>query len=166
MNKLSFFWRRRLVVPVIALLKQGITPEKLAQTLGASFVCSMFPLIGTTSVLNLLVGLRLKLNHPLMQTLNQVLAPVHVVMILVYVRLGEWIWRAHEDPLTIADVLDIFRRLSWHEILDQFGWAMLHALTAWAITAPVIFAVIYYPCRQVFFAAVARRRHIRACLQN
>ena len=156
------FWRRRLLTPLLALLKQGITPDKLAQTLGAGFICSMFPILGTTSVLNLLIGVRLRLNHPLMQTMNQVLAPLHVVMILAYIRMGEWVFGAHEDPLTVADIVDIFKHPSWYEFFDNFGLAVVHALTAWALTAPLFFLMIYYPARYLFLLLAARRRNISA----
>lgn len=159
-NTLPSIWRRRIVVPILSLLKQGITPEKLAQTLGAGFICSMFPLLGTTSVLNFLIGVRLRLNHPLMQTMNQLLAPVHLVMIVLYVRLGEWIWRAHDDPFRISDFMDALRDASWREFLDQFGWAALHSITAWALTAPIFFAVIYFPFRHLFHVIAERRRNL------
>ncbi|HEU5080237.1 MAG TPA: DUF2062 domain-containing protein [Opitutaceae bacterium] len=162
MKNRDSFWRRRILTPVIALLKQGITPDKLAQTLGAGFICSMFPILGTTSVLNLLIGVRLRLNHPLMQTMNQVLAPLHMVMILAYIRMGEWVWGAHEDPLTVTDIVDIFKHPSWYDFFDHFGFAVLHALTAWALTAPVFFAAIYYPSRYLFFLLAARRRNMSA----
>lgn len=152
------FWRRRIVNPVIALLKQGMTPDKLAQTIGAAFVCSMFPILGTTSVINLIVGLRFRLNHPLMQTLNQLLSPVHVVMIVFYVWSGEWIWHASDDPFTLSNFLDALRESSWSEIFGQFGWAAAHAITAWAITAPIFFFALYWPFRRLFVAVAARRR--------
>lgn len=155
------FWRRRVVDPVIALLKQGITPDKLAQTCGAGFVCSMFPILGTTSVLNLIVGLRFRLNHPLMQTLNQILSPLHVIMIVFYVRLGEWIWQADDDPFTVREFVQSLRAASWSDIFDQFGAALLHSMTAWAITAPLFFIAIYFPFRRVFHAVYTNRHKAR-----
>lgn len=158
MNTPQSLWRRRLVTPILTLLKQGITPEKLAQTLGAGFVCSMFPILGTTSVLNLLVGLRFRLNHPLMQTLNQLLGPVHVVMIVLYVRLGEWIWRSDNERFRMREFMQTLREGSWGEFFDRFGWAALHSITAWAVTAPLFFAIIYFPFRRLFHAIAERRR--------
>jgi uncharacterized protein (DUF2062 family) len=143
------------------LLKQGISPEKLAQTMAAGFLCSMFPLLGTTSILNLLVGLRFRLNHPLMQTLNQLLGPLHVVLIVAYLRLGEWIWRIGDEPISFADIMEIFRQGTWREFFDQFGLALLHAITAWALTAPIFFVLIYFPCRRLFFLIARRRRASR-----
>lgn len=142
------FWRRRLVDPVLALLTQGVTPDKVAATLAVGTVCSMFPFLGTTSTLNLGVGLWLRMNQPILQTLNQVLGPLHLVMILIYVRVGEWIWRAEgDDRFSITEMLSSFAELSFGEFLQRFGQAGLHALTAWALTAPLLLAVVYYSLR-------------------
>ena len=67
------FWQRRLVDPVLALLTQGVTPDKIAFTLAMGTGLSMFPFLGFTSLLNLGVGLWLRLNQPILQTLNQLL---------------------------------------------------------------------------------------------
>lgn len=159
MTRFGIFWRRRIAGPLIALLKQGISPAKLAQTLGAGFICSMFPILGTTSLLNLAVGVRLRLNHPVMQAMNQLLGPLHLIMIVLYVRVGERIWHMHDDPFTVAEFVHCFRHASWHEFFSRFGWAAVHSITAWALTAPLFFVLIYYPFRHLFFE-IARRRHL------
>lgn len=151
------FWRRRLVEPIVALLTQGITPDKVAATLSVGTVCSMFPFLGTTSALNLVVGLWLRMNQPILQTLNQLLGPIHLVMILVYVRLGEWLWRAEEERFSVTEMIRAFGELSFADFLRQFGWAGIHAFTAWALTAPLLFAAIYWPLRPVL-RRLARRQ--------
>ena len=47
------FWKRRLGDPVIALLTQGVTPDKLAATFAVGTTVSLFPFLGTTTALNL-----------------------------------------------------------------------------------------------------------------
>ncbi len=107
----------------------------------------MFPFLGFTSLLNLGVGLRLRLNQPLLQTLNQLLGPLHLVMIVVYVRLGEWLWRAQDERFTIGEMLRVFREASFTEFLHHFGWAGIYAFTAWALTAPALIASVYFAVR-------------------
>lgn len=142
------FWQRRVRAPLVALLTQGATPEGLAKTLAWCGVCSMFPFLGTTALLNLAVGHALKLNHALMQTVNQLLGGLHIVMILLYVRLGETLWGATgEERFSIVEMLTAFRDLSIGDFLSRFGWAGVHALTAWALTAPILYWIIYYSAR-------------------
>ena len=144
------FWQRRLIDPLVKLLTQGVTPDRLAATLAVGTTCSLFPFLGTTSALNLGIGLWLKMNQPILQTLNQLLGPLHLVMILVYVRVGEFVWQADQaDRFSITEMVTAFADLSFGDFLARFGWAGIHAFTAWAITAPLLLAAIYYPLRPI-----------------
>jgi uncharacterized protein (DUF2062 family) len=143
------FWQRRLVDPLVAQLTQGVTPDRLAATLAVGTACSLFPFLGLTSLLNLVVGIRLRMNQPILQTLNQLLGPLHLLMILAYVRLGEWLWRASDARFTIGDMIRTFRDETFLVFLERFGWAGIHALSAWIITTPLLVAAIYYPLRPV-----------------
>jgi len=141
------FWSRRVHDPILALFTQGITPDKVALTFAVGTACSLFPFLGFTSALNLAVGLRFGMNQPILQTLNMVLGPLHLVMIVAYVRLGEWLWRAHDDRFTLDEMLRVFREASLGDFLHRFGWAGIHAFTAWALTTPLLIAGLYYALR-------------------
>jgi uncharacterized protein (DUF2062 family) len=151
------FWRRRLVAPLRAQLTQGVTPGRLALTLALGTACSLFPFLGFTSLLNLLAGLALRLNQPILQTLNQLLGPVQLALILVYVRLGERIWREPGSQFSVAEILRSFRDASFGEFLRQFGWAGVHAFTAWLVTAPLLVAAIFLATRPALRRLLARR---------
>lgn len=138
------FWQRRVVEPLVAQLTQGVTPDKLAATFAVGTACSLFPIFGFTTLLNLGVGLRLRLNQPILQTLNQLLGPVQLVMIIVYMRTGEWLWRATETRFTVGEMLRVFHEASLGEFVRRFGWAGVHAFSAWALTAPVLIATLYF----------------------
>jgi hypothetical protein len=109
-------------------------------------------------LLNLAVGIRLRMNQPILQTLNQLLGPVQLLLILAYVRLGEWLWRAEGTRFTVGDMLRTFRDETFLVFLERFGWAGIHALTAWIVTTPLLLAVIYYPLRPVMRRLARLRR--------
>lgn len=134
---------------MVRLLTQGITPERLAATLAIGTACSLFPILGVTALLNLAVGLRFRMNQPILQTLNQVLGPLHLLLILPYVRLGEWLWRANEDRFTVAELISDFRHDNLVTFLQRFGWAGVHAVSAWIVTAPLLVFVLYLCLRPV-----------------
>jgi uncharacterized protein (DUF2062 family) len=152
------FWKRRLGDPVIALLKQGVTPDKLAATFSVGTAASLFPFLGFTTTLNILVGLCFRMNQPLLQIINYLLAPVHLIMILVYVRIGEWIWSAGDDRFTLTDVVETFRHDSIIEFLQRFGWAGIHAFTAWLISVPLIISALYFPLRPLMHRLATLRK--------
>jgi len=132
------FWRRRIGDPVISLLTQGITADKVSYTLALGTGLSLFPFLGFTSLLNLVAGLALRLNQPLLQTINQLLGPIQLLMIVVYIRVGEWIWGAERLPFSIELLIQVFRDASFTEFLSRFGMAGVHAFTAWLVTLPVL----------------------------
>lgn len=150
------FWQRRLIAPLRAQLTQGVTPDRLALTLAVGTACSLLPFLGFTALCNLAVGLALRLNQPILQILNQLLGPLQLALILVYVRAGEWIWRANPVPLSIPTLVAAFRADPWG-FLERFGWTGVHAATAWLLSVPFIVAALYYPLRPAL-RRLARRR--------
>jgi uncharacterized protein (DUF2062 family) len=151
------FWQRRVVAPLLAQLTQGITPNRIAATLAVGTACSLFPFLGFTSLLNLAVGAALRLNQPILQILNQLLGPVQLVLILLYVRLGEWFWGTSASALRVSDIVQTFRDASLGEFLQRFGWAGIHAFTAWLVTAPLLVLVLYYALRPVMQQFASKR---------
>ena len=135
--------RRWLAGPLLAQLAQGVSPEQIARTLAIGTVCSLFPFLGATSALNFLVGVALRMNLPLLQALNLVLGPVQLLMILVYVRAGEWVWRAPGEPFSVTGMIRAFGEISVSDFLARFGLAGWHAFTAWLLTAPVVAGLVY-----------------------
>jgi uncharacterized protein (DUF2062 family) len=152
------FWRRRVLQPIRAQLTQGVSPDQIAATLAVGTACSVFPIFGVTSLVNLGVGISLRMNQPILQTLNQLLGPVQVALILVYVRIGEVIWRSAEHQLTVAQMMREFRERSLWDFLQQFSWAGVHALTAWIVTSPVLVGALYFSVRPAIRRAARRRR--------
>jgi len=143
------FWKRRIGDPVRTLLTQGVTPDKLAATFGVGTAVSLFPFLGFTTTFNIGVGLWFRMNQPLLQVINYLLTPVHLVMILVYVHTGEWIWGATEDRFSVGDLITTLRDNSLREFIHRFGWAGVHAFTAWALSVPFIVGGLYYSLRPV-----------------
>jgi uncharacterized protein (DUF2062 family) len=149
-------WTRRVVTPLRTQLTQGVTPDRLAFTLGVGTACSLLPFLGFTSLLNLGVGIALRLNQPVLQALNQLLGPVQIALILGYVRVGERIWQAPAMPLSPATLIDTFRA-DPAAFLVRFGWTGVHAATAWALSVPFIIVAIYLPLRSVLRRLSSRR---------
>ncbi len=155
----SSFWARRVVAPLRAQITQGTTPDQLAVTLAVGTACSLIPFLGFTSLLNLGVGLALRMNQPVLQILNQVLGPLQVLLIPAYLRLGESMWGAPPLPFSVSLLVEAFQQRTPVEFLALFGRAGLHAFTAWVVTAPLLAAVLYLSLRPVLRALASRRPH-------
>ena len=151
------FWQRRVLAPLRVQLTQGVSPDRLALTIAIGTACSILPFLGFTTLLNLGVGLWLRLNHPLLQIVNYLLGGVQLALILVYVRVGEFIWRAPHLPLSLTQLTADFRADPWG-FFARFAWTGVHAGTAWLISAPLIVAVLYYSLRPAMHRLAAFRK--------
>jgi len=152
------FWQRRIVAPVVGQLKQGLTPEKAALTIGLGLVLSVFPILGSTTTLCLLVGAALKLNHPILQLINWLMSGVQLLMIPVFIRLGEKVVGAKPMAFSVTDMVDRFNA-SPGQFLQDFGMTGLHAILAWAVGAPFIAWGLY-----LAFLPITRRWSSKAKL--
>ena len=69
------FLKRRLVRPIIELLRQGVTPDKLALSLALGVALGIFPALGWTTALCAIAALVLRLNLPAIQIVNYFMYP-------------------------------------------------------------------------------------------
>ena len=61
------FLNRRLIAPLLGLLRQGVTPHELAFSLALGTVVGLVPVLGISTVLATLAALALRLNRPLLR---------------------------------------------------------------------------------------------------
>jgi uncharacterized protein (DUF2062 family) len=126
----------------VAQLTQGITPEKLALTVAVGGACALFPILGTTTILCLIVAVALRLNQPIVQLLNQAFWPLHVPAIYGCVRLGEVIYGVPHASFQLRRMHDLLWHAPAHFFRD-YGALALYAVTAWAVLAPAFVIVVY-----------------------
>ena len=70
-------------------LRQGIAPRRLAFTLALGFAIGCSPILGVTSAMCGILALALQLNLPAIQAANWVAAPMQLILIVPFVRLGK-----------------------------------------------------------------------------
>jgi uncharacterized protein (DUF2062 family) len=135
-------WRRRVVEVMLAQLRQGITPRKIALTIALGFILGLFPILGTTTALCVLFGLILRLNQPIIQLVNWVAAPLQIPGIYFFIRVGEWLTHSAPISFSITAMMLAFKA-SPIEFLKQYGTTGLRGVLAWLLIAPGIAAVLY-----------------------
>jgi len=137
------FWRRRVLDVILAQLKQDITPQKISLTLALGMALGIFPILGATTLLCFLFGLWLKLNQPIIQVVNYLIYPLQLVLILVFVRIGEFMVRATPVSFSIPELFRKFHE-SPREFFRQFGMTGVHGIIGWLLVAPFVAAGLYF----------------------
>ena len=61
---------RRVVDPLLSLLRQGLSPERLALSVAVGIALGVLPVLGTTTLLCTLAAILFRLNVPAMQLVN------------------------------------------------------------------------------------------------
>ncbi len=73
--------RRKIVNPILDLLRQGITPEKIALSIALGLTLGVAPVLGSTSILCLLAAFVLGLNLPAIQLVNYLVYPLQLALL-------------------------------------------------------------------------------------
>lgn len=151
------FWQRRIVAPITAQLKQGITPEKIALTLALGAVLGIFPILGATTLMCALAGLWLRLNQPIIQLTNYFIYPVQIVLLLPFYRAGESLFQQPHVPIT--DVSALITRFSESpmQFMADYGMVGVYGVVVWCLCAPALAAVLYFSLRPVMRALQQRQ---------
>ncbi len=130
------------------LLADGLSPERLAAALVAALLCGTFPVLGSTTILTTLTALSLRLNLPLMQTVNYLVYPIQLALYVPLLSLGAaWLDPAVAN-LTWPQLRDLFTRDLGGAIRLLF-WANLGAVALWAAAALPLAALTYPALRAV-----------------
>jgi len=136
------FLQRRLVDPLMALLRQGVTPRELALCLALGATIGLIPVLGISTLLCALAALLLGLNMAAIQLVNYLLAPLQLILIIPLLRLGERLAGAPPFPVTIESAKTLIATDVIHA-LRVLATAMAHATLAWLVLAPLLILGLY-----------------------
>ena len=147
--------RRRIIEPLLGLLRGGLSPDRLALCVAIGVVVGNIPILGVSTILCAAIALAFRLNLAAMQIVQAAMAPSQILLIIPFVRLGEWIARAPHQPLSIKEGLDLVAQGAGHAVVVLWN-AILHAGLAWILVAPVAVYLFYQALTPVFERAAAQ----------
>lgn len=127
---------------ISAQLSQGLSLHDSRIAISMALTIGVFPIIGFSTPINLIVGHLFKLNQPIVQSLNWIVGPIKLALILPFIRLGEWIFQAPPFRLSLPE----FTRRFFDDpaaTTYEFIWTFAHAISAWCLCAPIIYALLF-----------------------
>jgi uncharacterized protein (DUF2062 family) len=130
------------VRPLLDLLRQGATPEKLALSVTLGVMLGVFPVLGATTTLCALAAFALQVNFPAIQIVNYFVYPLQLVLLLPFFRLGEKVFRAPHLALSTAQIHAMIHANMGNAIRSL--WTLTwHAIVVWCLVAPVCAWALY-----------------------
>lgn len=151
-NKVSSrpsWWRRSLVEPIRHQLTQGATPSKLAWAAAVGVTIGIIPLMGTVSLLSVFAAAAFKLNQAITHLFTRIVLPLHIGLIIPFIRLGQ---RIHGAELLSATVPELVKRFgdAPMQFLRDFGLAAWHGFVAWLLVAPLLLFLVKWALTPIF----------------
>jgi uncharacterized protein (DUF2062 family) len=146
------FLRRRLWEPLMALLRQGVTADKLAWSVALGVVLGLVPVLGVSTAACALAALTFRLNLPAIQLVNYLVTPLQLLLIIPQLRFGEWLAHAPPFPVTLESGLALLARGAF-DAVRVLATAIGHATLGWAVLALPAALIL-----QRAFALALRRR--------
>lgn len=128
--------RQRIIAPVAkraqAIVTCGLTSQKLAMTLCVGAAFGTIPLVWGTSIICLVLAQILRLNHVALQSVNYLLWPVHLALLIPFFKLGAVLlpW----GPVLPGHQLSAIVHNPGLITMNIFFWLTLKAVAVWLIT--------------------------------
>jgi uncharacterized protein (DUF2062 family) len=136
------FFKRRLVRPILDLLRQGVTPEKIALSVALGAALGVFPALGCSTTLCAIAAILLRLNLPAIQMVNYFVYPAQIALLVPFFRWGEKLFRAPHFPISVPRIYALFHAGAWMAI--KLLWTTVwHAMVVWGMMAPVFVGLVY-----------------------
>ena len=125
------------------ILKQGISPKALALSTTLGVLLGLFPVLGITTWLIPLIALRLRLNVALMLALSYLAWPLQILLIIPFLRFGEWLWEMPPFPISLEKIQMAFEA-SFLGAMNELWVANLCAAGGWLAAMIPAGVFLYY----------------------
>lgn len=134
--------KKRLVEPLLNLLRQGLAPRDLALCVALGVGVGLFPVLGVSTPALTVLALTLRLNLAAIQLVSYAIAPLQLALIIPFMRLGEIVLGSTPQPMTISAAMELLTEGVLFAIVTLWD-AIIHATLGWLLIVPVLIFVSY-----------------------
>jgi uncharacterized protein (DUF2062 family) len=150
------YFHRRVTSPFLNLVRQGVTPNKLALSLALGICISCFPVMGVTTFLCTIVALAFGLNVPAIIFGNYLAFPLQFMLLIPFIRLGARLFR-DTRPLPSVEQMTVMIKNNPEKLVKEFWALQWHAIVGWAMVAPLVCLLLTLVFREVLRRVNLRR---------
>lgn len=125
-----------------SLFQQGLTPKQLSLSIIVSTLLSVIPILGVSTFLITVASLKSKLNLPIMIALSYLMWPVQILLILPFIKAGEFIFSIPPSHHTVDEIISSFQN-GFFSTLGKLSFELLCGFAAWVLIAVPIAFVTY-----------------------
>lgn len=125
---------QKFLIPFRLVPKDGLTPEKLALSVTIGIIAGVFPVIGATTMVSLLLTLLFRQNLLVVQSVQWLFALVQLLLIIPFMQFGAFILNAQVAHINIALINHAFQPGILSGIRTT-GLFLLYAILSWTLVA-------------------------------
>jgi len=134
--------KKRLINPLLALLRQGLSPKDLALCVALGIGVGLFPVLGVSTPALTILALTLRLNLAAIQLASYAISPLQLALIIPFMRLGETILGSTPQPMTISAAMELLTQGVLYAIVTLWD-AIVHATLGWLLIVPILIFASY-----------------------
>jgi uncharacterized protein (DUF2062 family) len=152
---------RRAVLPILALLRMGATPQTLAWSIAVGLLVGLNPLIGTTTILCLAAAFSFRLNVVASQIANHAMFPFELLLVVPFIRLGSRVFHTAAMPLSPKLFLLAARTAPLALTRQMWLWEW-HAFVLWvaiSVMAVPLIALALTPLLQRLLSRIQHHQY-------
>ena len=139
---LKRYFQRKVLTPVVKILKQGISPEKIALSIAWGVMLGIFPVLGTTTILCTVVAVMLRLNLPIIQLANWLVYPLQIILMIPFLVAGGYLFGSEPFMQDAGELIVLFKS-DWFNAFYFLWEVLVQAVLVWLILTPVAIMLIY-----------------------
>ncbi len=149
-SKLKNYLKNKLLHPILDLLKQGMSPEKISLTITLGIIIGIMPFLVIGSYILLALAIILRLNIPATQIVCHAVIVVKIALFVPFLKMGQAIFSVPQLPYETNEILSHLKTEFWNTF--SVVWQVsLSGILAWLIISIPLGYIIYRS--SIFFFA-------------
>ncbi len=136
----------KIASAIVDQLTQGLSAERIALTVAVGLCIAIIPIVGVTTILSFAAAWALRLNQPIIQTINWSSYPLQLLLIIPFIRAGERIFQAPRMTLSLEQLV-AYAKADPFGMLASLSTTLGHAVVAWLLVIPFVGALAFLATR-------------------
>jgi len=147
--KITRHIKNKILIPFRLVPPEGLAPEKIAFSVTIGIVSGLFPVIGTTTLISLLLTMIFRQNLLVVQSVQWTVGIIQVFLIIPFMQFGAYLLSQNAVHISIGQIKLAFQpgMLSGIKTIGIFH---LYAILSWVILAIPIGVISFFIFRFVY----------------
>ena len=135
--------QKRIILPLVRLLKQGVDPSRLALAIASGSVVGVFPILGIATIICMGIAALYRLNLPVIQLASYLVFPMQIILFFPFLYIGEVLTGNSLDEISKAKLLETFD-MGFLTAIQELTQYFILASIGWAFSLAPLFAILYF----------------------